>query len=293
MAPVADTDFRDPLRIPGHKKGIYVYRHADAHIPATHIRRFGEIVDILKDNLLKDKHLARPRLAATMYKLKMCGVNEQEAQPSILICHPLLDKGIGRRIQKGFCSSNLREQYEWTSDNTCPGFKIYLYLSAEFQFLGNPMNLLSIHTCRDSEVAQIVSTDDSHPISTITCGVIFPGHSTVFAIISAHAFEGNGDEKIGELAWSHDDSTFDSPSPGNDDISNEGSSRVGDDYDWDELEAAAAEERQGGFSSDLQNSSPLAIRDEKHISCSEIKLGKVFGRPNDPKWSSQPDLNFY
>jgi hypothetical protein len=289
-APAAETDFRDPLRIPGHTRGIYVYRHADAHISTAHIKRFGEIVDILKENLLNDRHLVMSRPAATMYKLKMCGVNEQEARPSILICHPFLE--IGRRILKNLSAGNVKEQYKCCRDDTRPGFEIYLYLSAEFQVLGNPMKVLSICTYRDSKVAQIVSNDKSYPISTITCGIFFPGDSTIFALTSAHAFEDNDDVKIGGPTWSHDDSMSDSGSLESDDISNHGSSGMDDDYDWDELEAAAAEERQKEFPRDSDSSGTLGISDERHISCSEIKPGKVLGRPNDPKWARQPNLDW-
>jgi hypothetical protein len=291
-ASAAKTGFRDPLRMPGHKRGIYVYRHADAHIPAAHIKRFGEIVDILKDNLLKDRRLLMSRPAATMYKLKMCGVNEQEARPSILICHPLLDKEVGRRILKNLSAGNVKEQYKCCRDDTRPGFEIYLYLSTEFQVLGNPMKVLSICTCRDSKVAQIVSNDKSYPVSTITCGIFFPGDSTIFALTSAHAFEDNDNEKIGGLAWSHDDSMSNSGSMDSDGISNCGSSGMDDDYDWDELEAAAAEGRQKEFPNDSENSGTLDTSDERHVSCSEIKPGKVLGRPNDPQWARQPNLDW-
>ncbi|KAI8930566.1 hypothetical protein NX059_012176 [Plenodomus lindquistii] len=294
LASSEETGFRDPLRIPGHKREIYVYRHADAHISAAHINRFGEIVDIFKENLLRDRRMSRP--TATMYKLKMCGVNQWAAQPSILICHPLLDKEVGRRILRNLSAGNVKEQYKCCRDDTRPGFEIYLYLSTEFQVLGNPMKVLSICTCRDSKVAQIVSNDKSYPVSTITCGIFFPGDSTIFALTSAHAFEDNDNEKIGGLALSHDDSMSNSGSMDGDGISNHGSSGMEDDYDWDELEAAAAaaaaEGRQKEFPNDSENSGTLDTSDERHISCSEIKPGKVLGRPNDPQWARQPNLDW-
>jgi hypothetical protein len=291
-APTAETDFRNPLSIPGHKRGICVYRHADAHIPDAHKRRFGEIVDIFKNNLLEDRHLSMSRPADTMYKLKMCGVDGQEARPSILICHPLLDKKVGRLILKRLSVRNLQDQYQCCRDDTRPGFEIYLYLSSEFQVLGNSSKSLSICTCKDSKVAQIVSNDKSCPVSTIACGVFFPGDSTVFALTSAHAFEDSGDEKTEGLAWSHDDSTSDSVSSESDEISNQGSSGMDEDYDWDELEGAAVEERRRTFPSDSGNASPLGIRDEKHVRCSDIKPGKVLGRPKDPQWAHQPNLDW-
>lgn len=158
--------------------------------------------------------------------------------------------------------------------------------------LGNPIKSLSICTNRDSKGAQIVLNDKSYPISTITCGVFFPGDSTIFALTSAHAFEDNGDEKTDEAAWSHDESMSDSGSLESDDISNHGSSGMDDDYDWDELEAVAAEERQKTFPGASANVGPLEIRDERHVSCSEIKPSKVLGRPNHPKWARQPNLDW-
>jgi hypothetical protein len=135
----------------------------------------------LQNNLLEDRHLSMSRPADTMYKLKMCGVDGQEARPSILICHPLLDKKVGRLILKRLSVRNLQDQYQCCRDDTRPGFEIYLYLSSEFQVLGNSSKSLSICTCKDSKVAQIVSNDKSCPVSTIACGVFFPGDSTVFA----------------------------------------------------------------------------------------------------------------
>jgi hypothetical protein len=65
-----------------------------------------------------------------------------------------------------------------------------------------------------------------------------------------------------------------------------------EDYDWDELEGAAVEERRRTFPSDSGNASPLGIRDEKHVRCSDIKPGKVLGRPKDPQWAHQPNLDW-
>lgn len=49
------------------------------------------------------------------------------------------------------------------------------------------------HGQRNLVGAQLVSNDELYQASTITCGVQFDGNYTIFALMSAHAFEESDD----------------------------------------------------------------------------------------------------
>jgi hypothetical protein len=298
-APATETDqlqdvFRDPLEIPGSIKKIYIYRHADAYISDAHKERYHDIIDLFRQELIADKALSKSRPANTEFKMKMCGPDPENAQPSIVICHRLADIKGGRKIMKALAKKTLREQYEYHRDDTRPVFRIYAFFSQDFYMLGSSMESFSM--CMDDGLfigAQLVSSDTSYRISTITCGVTFAGDDTIFALTSAHAFENNGDEKSDKPASSYDDSTSDSYSSESDDTSDHSFSGTDDEYDWDELEAAAARESEEIGLSDPNKPAPSRHdRVEEHASRSEIKPGRVWGRPNDPKWALQPNLDW-
>ena len=286
--------FRDPLEIPGSKKKIYIYKHADACISDAHKERYPDIIDLFRQKLIADKALSKSRPAYTEFKLKMCGPDPENAQPSIVICHPLIDIKGGRQMMKTLGKKTLREQYEYRRDDTRPVFVIHAFFSGKVWMLGGTMKSFSMYMYDSLFIgAQLVSNDTSYHISTIICGVTFAGDNTIFALTSAHAFENNGGEKSHKLASSHDDRTSDSDSLESDDTSDHSSSGTDDEYDWDELEAAAAREREETGLGDPNKPAPLRHdRVEGHASRSEIKPGRVWGRPNDPKWALQPNLDW-
>jgi hypothetical protein len=286
--------FRDPLEIPGSKRKIYIYKHADACFSDAHKKRYPDIIDLFRQKLIADKALSKSRPAYTEFKLKMCGPDPENAQPSIVICHPLIEIKGGRQMMKTLGKKTLREQYEYRRDDTRPVFVIHAFFSGKFWMLGGTMKSFSMYMDDSLFIgAQLVSNDTSYHISTITCGVTFAGDNTIFALTSAHAFENNGGEKSYKLALSHDDTTSDSDSLESDDTSDHSSSGTDDEYDWDELEAAAVREREETSLSDPNK--PIPLRHdiiEGHASRSEIKPIRVWGRPNDPKWSLQPNLDW-
>lgn len=286
-APSPKTDqvqdiFREPLEIPGQKKKMYVYRHADARISDEHKKRYPQIIDLFRQKLPTVKALSKSRPANTLYKMKMCGPDREKAQPSILICHPWIDKDLGRQLWKTLREKSLRVQYE----DTPPAFGIYIFFSCTFWMLGNSTESLSIYMNNGLIGARLVSNDTSYQVSTITCGISFTGGKTIFALTSAHAFEDHSKEDD-KLAASYDDSTTGSGSLESDDTSDYSFSSTDDEYEWDELEVEMARERQGTGLSDPNEPAPFRHDDtEGHTGLSEIKPGRVLGRLNDPKWAN-------
>jgi hypothetical protein len=289
----SQDDFRDPLEIPGYKKKTYVYRHADSRISDAHKLRFPDIIELFRLQLLSVKGLSKSGPASTEYKLKLCGQTPQDARPSILICHPLLDIKVGRLIFKQLTTKSLREQYECHGNDMRGGFQVYLFFLREFLMLGTSMKPLKICMDQDTLVgAQLVSDDHSYQVSTITCGVSFTGDNTIFALTSAHAFEDNGGEHNDSSAWNYDDSTSESGSLDSDGTCSKRFSDVDDDYNWDELEAAAANERQKNALNGSDNAVSSRYSVERHVNCHEIKHSQVWGRPNNLDWATEPNLDW-
>jgi hypothetical protein len=287
------ADFRNPLLVPGHKGGVYVYKHADSHISDVHRERFPDLVEIFRLRLLETKDLAKSSPASVEYKLKLCGRNPQEACPSILICHPFQSKKIGRSIYKNLTSKALRVHYEGRGDTTIPGFQIYLFFSKECLMLGDPIRPLSIYMNEGSFVgAPLFSNDHSHQVSTVTCGITFAGDNTIFALTSAHAFEDDELKQNDKPAWSYDDSTFELGSLESDDTSSHRSSDMDDEYDWDELEQAAAQERQEIGSNDSNKAASPETSVESYVRGREIQSRQVWGRPNNSERSTEPNLDW-
>lgn len=278
--PLQDV-YRAPLEIPGRKKKIYVFRHADARIGETYRKRFDQIIDLFKQKLLTVKALSKSKPTDTLYKLKMCGPNPKDARPSILIYHGWIDKDVGKHLWKNLTEKTLREQYEGTD----PVFKIYLFFSNAFMMLGNPSKALSIYADNNAIVgAPLVSEDTLYQVSTITCGVSFSSNNAIFALTSAHAFEHGSNNMDVELDFSHNDSTTELGSLGTDDTSEYSLASTDDEYDWDELEAAAERERQ---EAGLDHPNEPRVREydgkREHTGVSEIKPKCVWGRANDAK----------
>lgn len=273
--------FRAPLEIPGCKKKKYVYRHADACISDAHKERYPQIIDLFRQKLLTVKALSKSGPAHTLYKMKLCGSDRENTQPSILIFHPWIDQDVSRHIWKNLRAKSLREQYELIP----PVFGIHIFFSHNFWMLGNSMKSLSIHMDDGLFVgARLVSNDTLYQVSTITCGISFAGNNTIFALTSAHAFEDNESKIDDKLASSHNDSTMELGSLESDDMSEHSFSSTDDEYDWDALERAAAKERQGGSLSDPNEPAPFRHEEkEGNTGHSKIEPSRVWGRPNDLK----------
>ncbi|EUC40534.1 hypothetical protein COCMIDRAFT_72262, partial [Bipolaris oryzae ATCC 44560] len=141
--------------------------------------------------------------------------------------------------------------------------------------------------------AQLVSNDELYQTSTITCGVQFIGNDTVFALTSAHAFEDNDKEESDKRASDPEDSMSDYSSSGSDYVNDYGLSETVGEYDWDEIEIEAAAVRKGQEPS-LSCPSEPAPRQKvwEHPSRFKIEPDQVWGRPDDPKWADQPDLDW-
>jgi len=202
-----DVVFRDPVDIPGSKKKIKIYRHADSLITAGHKQRYVRIIDLFQTKLLTVRDLVG-KASKTQYTMKMCGRSPEEARPSILICHPSLDVKVGRLIWNSLTERHLRQQYEYHLDDNHPAFGIHLFFQTMFRHLGRPMGPLSLHMSLRHHLsgAQLFSSN-MDPICTITCGVSFSSGSPDFALTSAHAFEDDIGEEIDKPSWDQGNST--------------------------------------------------------------------------------------
>ncbi|KAL6163947.1 hypothetical protein ACJQWK_09625 [Exserohilum turcicum] len=151
--------------------------------------------------------------------------------------------------------------------------------------LGNSFKYLSIYMeDYDLKCAQLVSDNEPYQISTLTCGVSFVANDNVFALTSAHAFEDNDNEKSDKCALNHVDSTSDDGGLESDDTS------ALEDYDWGELEVA--KEMKQHIPSDLYNPAHSKPEFERHAGYSIFTPSQVLGRSNDPKWASEPNLDW-
>lgn len=271
---------------------MYVYWNADACISQEHKERFDDIISLFQGQLLTVRDLARSNPAGTLYKLKMCGANSQEAYPSILICHPAMDVKTGRKIWNSLTTSPLREQYAVGISSSQPAFGIHLFFEWKFWLLGNSMESLRIHMDNSLFVgAKLVSDNPTQQVSTITCGVLFPRDNKIFGLTSAHAFENDGSGKSDELSLVNHSSTSSSGSFDYSDSRNDGFLGMDDEYDWDELEATAGRERvETGF-----DDSPGALSCSRDRECAgqcEIETSRVWGRPDHQRWARYPNLDW-
>ena len=234
--------FRDPLEIPGTKKKIYVYRYADDRISKAHRDRFPNVVDLFRQKLLTVEALSKSGPASTLYKLKLCGSDKENAIPSILICHPWINRDVGRRIWKSVRDKSLRVQYELTP----PFFGVYIFFSQSFWLLGNSSKSFSLHMNNGVAGynglvgARLISDNTSQQISTITCGIYFSREKEFFGLTTAHGFDEDTNNANANYNV-HDESIERPNSVRSEDMEEEEFSSSDDEYDWNELESAAVE----------------------------------------------------
>ncbi|KAI2611813.1 hypothetical protein GGR54DRAFT_339940 [Hypoxylon sp. NC1633] len=101
------SPFRDPLPIPHVSPQILVYPHSASKITTAYHDRYVEIVNIFRQNTLEDPRLSN-HAKHIDYGLKLCGLSEQNAHPSILVfCRPQEFKSLKRL----FDQEHLKAQY--------------------------------------------------------------------------------------------------------------------------------------------------------------------------------------
>jgi len=113
------------MPIPHHKKGIRVYQNAERKIPDEHRSRFPVIQELFRRNVQQT-----PKFSDSMefitYELRMCGLSEVDATPSILVfCPAKLLKALKSLLTK----DRLKAQYHPEEDKAAhlPRFNLYFW----------------------------------------------------------------------------------------------------------------------------------------------------------------------
>jgi hypothetical protein len=185
------------------------------------------VVEILRMNVEQHPKLSRKNMTRIAYELVMCGTDMKDAAPSILVFCPNKDWNAVRLLQQTLTQSHLRAQYY--CGIATPGFRIFFWAKA-LQLLGSMGEVADIYL-RGPAIAgaRVVSAQSHELLCTVSCGLRVAG--SLFALTSAHAFEGSGDEHETELPT---EATID-------DISSDEISFVDAEYDFPDFDPVDTE----------------------------------------------------
>lgn len=189
--PRSEHDFRDPQMIPFVKPTVYMYPHAEKYISSGHKSRLPYVIDIFRQVIEQDSQLCLKGMIKTEYKLRMCGSDIRDAQPSILVGHPKNGYSNGLLLMRKLTRPHVQTQYWYKVTN--PGFRIYLWIGSTFQYLGHLTDTLDVSFGRHDwslTGACLRSGETGRVLSTITCGIRFTNlPDDLFALTTGHAFE--------------------------------------------------------------------------------------------------------
>jgi hypothetical protein len=205
----------------------------------------------------------------------------------------------------------VRDQYD--SSHMTTRFKIYLFLGLSYKDLGYPAETLGIIMKRSRFPGALLVSEHFDGISTITCGIRFPNiDDTIFALTSAHAFEGDDEGNEGDIQYEETSDTLSAP---NEDEEEDGETFefAGVEYDMtelmnyenihkqDQISEASLEHReksetiQRHADKDLhfsQTDSQFFQDDLQNLEAEFIMASRVWGRPKGPEWAQYPNLDW-
>lgn len=282
--------FREPRGIPG-VNGIYVYPHAQQYISSEHQIRFEVLVEIFRQNLHEHNKLSLKHPYKAEFKLRMCGKTMEDAKPSILVHHPHVK--VGALILRILDDSPVKEQYDDSSPMR-PCYGLYLVLGPAWKYFGCSTKDLHVRMT-NSRIAGALLVSGEDGISTITCGIRFPGiDGTIFALTTAHAFE--EDDEYEAEATEYDEEALDAllvPSEV------EGQDRkvyrlAGVEYDMVELMKCENMSEQYQISqTSIHDANPSGhVQGYVDEATTTISPNRVWGRPKAPKWDNHSNLDW-
>ena len=179
-------DFRDANKIPYIKRPaeIFLYPHAESHIPQEHNERYPHLVDILKSVVEQTPKLAADRnwLAGTCYSMYMCGSDKDTAVPSIVVFCSEIDLSLVKCLQRTLAEQHVAAQY---NSPTGPRFKIYIWAET-FALCGGSGDVVEIHLDGRTTTCGAQVTDIGSSINLCTVAAVLEIKSCFYALTSAH-----------------------------------------------------------------------------------------------------------
>ncbi|KAK6949414.1 hypothetical protein Daesc_009490 [Daldinia eschscholtzii] len=181
--------FDDPLTIPyiKNQEPVYFYQHAERRINDSHVRRYGEIINIFQTSIESNPKLAASRdwVEKITYSLAMCGTNIANAKESIIVFCPSSDELV-RQLTLTLSQKHILDQYACGHVEVC--YQLYIWREA-YKYIGETEESVTILFNKEQSLcgSPVTNVDGKVRLSTVAC--IISIDFELFALTSGHPFK--------------------------------------------------------------------------------------------------------